>query len=371
MAIFVIALNILYQFLISYPDESLRDFGSFYESGRAALQGRNPYEIHDLSYRVEIKHFSGANPNLNPPASLLLMAPVSLLDPAVTFRLLWWSSLAVFLAALAYLARTYQPQGSRWLVLWALSLPGFWGTLFLGQIYVPLMVAAVGAWVLQDRGRFVAAGVLIGLVAALKPNFLVWPVVLLLAGHRRTAASALLAFAALSAAPILLFGWDVYPQWYAMLANDDPGRALWVTNMSVIAYAGRLDIPWLGRVAALALLLATAWWAWRWRPDARDAAVIAMFVALLASPIAWIHYVLFLLPPLFSIRWSRAMIAGAVLLATPRIIANSLFEGPTWVEVTLGSVYNWGLLLLAVPVAWQLAVRNTNPFAAVLPADSR
>jgi hypothetical protein len=367
----VIVLNMLYQFLISYPGESLRDFGSFYESGKAALESQNPYAIHDLSYRVDLKHFTGANPNLNPPASLLLMAPVSLLDPAITFRVLWWGSLAAFLAVLVYLTRVYEPPGGKWLLLWAVSLPGFWGTLFLGQIYVPLMIAVAAAWVLQDRGRLLEAGLLIGLIAAFKPNFLVWPVVLFLAGHWRAAIPALLAFAALSVAPILFFGIDIYPQWYEMLVNDDPGRVLWVTNMSVIAYAGRLDIPWLGRFAALALLLATAWWAWRRRPDLRDAGLIALFVGLLASPVAWIHYILFLLPSLMSVRWSRVMIVGAVLLAMPRLIANALFEGPAWVELTLGSVYIWGLLLLAVPIAWRLVAQGSSPFAAETPVDGR
>ncbi|UCH73181.1 MAG: DUF2029 domain-containing protein [Rhodospirillales bacterium] len=371
VATLVLALNIAYQFLISYPGDSLRDFGSFYESGRAALESRNPYAIHEQSYRVEIKHFTGANPNLNPPASLLVMAPLSLLDPAVTYRLLWWGSLGGFLAVLFYLARSYQPTGGRWLILWALSLPGFWGTLFLGQIYVPLMIAASAAWILQDRGRLVEAGLLIGLVAAFKPNFLVWPALLFMAGHRRTALAALFGFAALSAAPILLFGADVYRQWWEMLIADNPGRLLWVTNMSVIAYAGRLDVPWLGRFIAAALLLGSAWWAWRYRPDRREAGAAALFIGLLASPVAWIHYALFLLPPLFSVRWSRAMMAGALLLATPRLVSNALFEGPTWVEVTFGSVYIWGLLTLAVPLAWQILRRDGTAFARMAVGEGR
>lgn len=38
----LVGLNILFQFFVSWPQESLRDFGTFYESGRAALDGRNP-----------------------------------------------------------------------------------------------------------------------------------------------------------------------------------------------------------------------------------------------------------------------------------------------------------------------------------------
>ena len=65
------------------------------------------------------------------------------------------------------------------------------------------------------------------------------------------------------------------------------------------------------------------------------------------------------------------MVVGALLLATPRLIANTLFEGPTWVEVTLGSVYIWGLLLLVLPVVWQRMMRDRSPVAAAGSAGRR
>ncbi len=361
----LVGLNILLQVLISWPQESLRDFGTFYESGRAALDGRNPYEIHEQSYRVTIKHFDGANPNLNPPASLLVFAPMSLFEPHVTLRVIWWGSLIAFIAILLTLNRIYRPPGGKWLVLWALSMPGFWGTIMLGQIYVALLVAAAAAWVLQDRGRLVAAGLLIGLVAAFKTNFLVWPVLLLIAGHWRTAIPAFGSFAVLSTLPVLFFGSEIYPQWIELIMNDDPSRILWVTNMSVVAYASRLGLPWLGKAVAVGILLGLAWWAWRNRPGARDAGLVALIASLLASPVAWIHYGLFLLPPLFATAWTRAMVAGALLLATPRIVADGLFYGPTWMEITLGSLYIWGLLALSLPLCKAVIVDGKSPFADI------
>ena len=359
----LVSLNILFQFFISLPRESLRDFGTFYESGRAALDGRNPYEIHEYSYRVTIKHFDGANPNLNPPASLLVFGPMSLFEPHMTLQVIWWGSLIAFLTALLILNRIYRPPGGHWLVIWAMSMPGFWGTVMLWQIYVVLLVAAAAAWILQDRGRLVAAGLLIGTVAAFKTNFLVWPVLLLIAGHWRTAIPAFGSFAVLSILPALFFGPEVYSQWFELIVNDDPSRILWVTNMSIIAYASRLGLPWLGQMMAVGILLGLAWWAWRRRPGARDAGLIALFASLLASPVAWIHYGLFLLPPLFSVVWTRAMVVGAILLATPRLIADGLFYGPTWMEVTLGSLYIWGLLALALPLARAVILDGKSPFA--------
>lgn len=359
----LVGLNILFQFFISLPQDSLRDFGTFYESGRAALDGRNPYEIHEHSYRVTIKHFDGANPNLNPPASLLVFAPMSLFEPHATLQAVCWGSLILFLAVLLALNRIYRPPGGHWLVLWAMSMPGFWGTVMLGQIYVLLLAAVAAAWVLQDRGRLAWAGLLIGAMAAFKTNFLVWPVLLLIAGHWRTAIPALGSFAVLSALPVLLFGVHVYSQWIEMVVNDDPSRILWVTNMSVIAYASRLGLPLAGTLIAGAILLGLAWWAWRSRPGIRDTGLIATIASLLASPVAWIHYGLFLLPPLFATAWTRIMAVGAILLVTPRIVADGFFYGPTWMEVTLGSLYIWGLLALSLPLCKTILLDGKSPFS--------
>jgi hypothetical protein len=364
----LIGLNVLFQFFVSWPQDSLRDFGTFHESGQAALDGRNPYAIHENSYRVTIKHFDGANPNLNPPASLLIFAPMSLVEPQSALQIVWWGSIIAFLSVLLVLNRIYRPPGGNWLVLWAVSLPGFWGTVMLGQIYVMLLIAVAAAWVLQDQRKLISAGLLIGAVAALKVNFLVWPVLLLLAGHWRTALAAFATFAILSALPVLFFGAEVYSQWVEMIVTDDPSRILWVTNMSVISYASRLGLPWLGKAIAIAILLGLAWWAWRYRPAHRETGLVAMIASLLASPVAWIHYGLFLLPPLFSVRWTRTMIVGALLLATPRIIANNLFYGPTWLEVTLGSLYIWGLLALALPLFQTILRDRMSPFLT-LPED--
>lgn len=98
---------------------------------------------------MTIKHFDGANPNLNPPASLLVFAPMSLFEPHATLQVVRWGSLIAFLAVLLTLNRIYRPPGGNWLVLWALSMPGFWGTIMLGQIYVVPLIGLLAA----ARGR--------------------------------------------------------------------------------------------------------------------------------------------------------------------------------------------------------------------------
>src|SRR5829696_47727 len=137
----------------SLPTADLRDFGSFIASAKAGTHGQNPYGVYPLTFHVVLPGFDVWNPNLNPPISVLFFRWFERLDPARAFRLWWSLSLLCYVAAVLLLARHY---GSRvhWIVpLWAFAHAGLWDTLFLGQLYLPLVLMVVGAWVLLDDNR--------------------------------------------------------------------------------------------------------------------------------------------------------------------------------------------------------------------------
>ncbi|HVL72196.1 MAG TPA: glycosyltransferase family 87 protein [Beijerinckiaceae bacterium] len=334
-------------------DHGLWDFGSFVASGRAAREGLDPYGIYPLTLHVSLPGFETWNPNLNPPISALLFQAFDLAEPQTSLRV--WSALSVALyaAAVGLLLLRYGPELGPFeaavLLVWAFGLAGFWDTLFLGQIYIPLVLAAVLAWLLLERGRGAAAGILIGCVVAMKPNFLVWPAVLLLAGHGRPALWALATAAAISLVPILALGPEVYRQWLELVAADRD-RGVFLTNASLGGLAARLGAPALGTALGAALLAGLALWAWRRRPGLMEASTLALLGALLASPLAWIHYTLFLLPVFFA-RWSiPAMRAPAALLIVPVPFVIDQLGREGWVQATIGSVYGWGLVLCLLVV---------------------
>src|SRR5690606_33692620 len=138
------------------------------------------------------------------------------LDPEDAKAVLNATSALVFAACAVALLRTYPQHRTAPGVLWVLGFGGFWYTLWLGQVYVFLFAAAVGAWLLLQRGeRPVAAGGLIGVLGAVKRHFARWALFLLLAGQRRAGLAALGVAAAISAVPLVLEGPDVYRQWLA------------------------------------------------------------------------------------------------------------------------------------------------------------
>jgi hypothetical protein len=333
---------IVWQMARSLPGPELRDYGSFIASGRAANEGQNPYSIHPLTFHVSLRGFEVWNPNLNPPLSVLVFQVFDRIEPFKGLRLWWSFSLICYVASIGLLA--WQYGQSLPLVLWGLALAGFWDTLFLGQIYVPLVMAAIGCWIMLERGRDIAAGLLLGLVIAVKPNFLVWPGLLLLAGYRRVVVVAGATALLLSALPLMVHGPEIYRQWFELIFSDRH-RTVFLTNTSLLGLTERVGTPLLGRVLSLLLLFGLALWAWRRRPAAPTASAMGILGGILASPIAWIHYTLFLLPLFFARSLTFPMRLAAMLLVLPVPFILRYLGADGWVQVSIGSAYAWGVLL--------------------------
>ncbi|MBM1171738.1 glycosyltransferase family 87 protein [Microvirga arabica] len=351
-------------------EPGLWDFGSFVASGRAASEGLNPYGIYPLTLRVELPGFESWNPNLNPPISALLFQAFDVADPYVTYQVWRWISVIVYAGAVLLLvSRVSNRVEALIIAVWAFALAGFWDTLFLGQIYLPLVLAGVAAWLLLERGAGLWAGLLIGVVVAMKPNFLVWPVLLLLSGHHRSAIVAFGTAGVISLIPLVIYGPEVYRQWFELVAADG-SRALFLTNGSFAGLAARAGVPALGLVLGFLLLAGLAAWAWWRRPDVLTVSALALLASVLASPLGWIHYTLFLLPVIVR-HWHRpAMRLVALLLIVPVPFIIDQLGKPAWVQLTMGSVYGWALVLcLAILIAdeWRRIRQNEQRASAAMP----
>ena len=331
------------------PPHGLWDFGAFLASGRAAAEGLNPYGIYPpLTPHVVFPGFDAWNPNLNPPISALLFQLFDLAPQDTSFLVWSWISMALYGATLLLLARRYAwGPASIVLIAWALALAGFWDTLYLGQIYIPLVLAAVGAWLLLERGQALWAGVLIGLLIAMKPNFLVWPVLLFLAGYRRASLASIVTAALISLVPLLFFGPNIYRQWIELVLSDGE-RAMFLTNASISGFTARAGIDKLGLILSAALLIGLAVWAFWKRPSAMQVSSFALLGAVLASPLGWIHYTLFLLPVIVSHwrAWPMWVVAAMLCIPVPMIINQ--FGAPASTQLTTGSAYGWALVLCLV-----------------------
>jgi hypothetical protein len=328
--------------------DNLGDFGSFYEAGRAALRGENPYDIYPLTY-FGAAGKAGAAINLNAPFSVVLFEVLPLLDPVSAARVWNMAATVAYVVTVLLLHASYPETRAPWRLVWAFALSSLWGTLALGQIYTFLALLSGVAWVLLQKQRTVIPAILIGALIAIKPNFLVWPVLLLIAGDRRAGLLVLGSAAVFCLIPVVLFGVEIYRQWAETALVVSVNGA--TTNGSLTGLAARLGIGQMGIVASAVLLLAMAAWAWLRRPPRMQVSGVALVSTLLASPLAWTGYALFTVPVFFARRWSVPLAIAAILLLIPvGSVLLGLSEGSTLSRIVIGSTYTWAFLLIMAAV---------------------
>jgi len=325
----------------SYYSENLLDFNSFVRSGQAALHGGNPYDTS-----------TGETTNLNPPLTLYVFQFLAELDPRTTYQIWRLITFSLYILVLILLKRAYPQLTTPVRLVWALCMTGIWYTLLMGQFYVLLLLLCVGAWLSLKSNKSVLAGVLIGLLAAIKPNFLVWPVLMLLSNSWMVAAVAFLSFAFFTILPLAGYGPLIYYQWFdALLANKAAPLA---TNMSLYGFASRLGIPDLGVVLAALLLIVIALFIYIRRPTDLEASGVGIVVTLLASPLAWVGYAVLLLPIFFSRRWSGVLVISAILLCVPSIFVFPIAKQSNLFQIVAGMIYFIALVLVLVELARSL-----------------
>ncbi|MGE5596427.1 MAG: glycosyltransferase family 87 protein [Hyphomicrobiales bacterium] len=320
----------------------LLDWGSFWASGDAANHGKDPYGVYPDTFRVG----PGAMPapNLNPPISVYPLQLAAKFDVHHGETAWIAASLAGALVAIVLLYRAY-PRSGVVGILWALAFAGLWHTVELGQIYVPLLLAATGAWLLlRDRDDW-RAGLLIGFVVAIKPQFVAWPILLLLARHPRSASASFATAAVLSAVPFVLEGPEIYRQWLDATPPILPAN-LFPGNSSILSVAGRLHAGRAGLVLSALVFAAVAGVVFRRRPDRMAVSAAGLILAFLLGPISWPGYSLLLLPVFFTAGW-QATFPAALLMVFPYSEVLKLQDAGQPAAFLAASIYFFAAVLLA------------------------
>jgi|DewCreStandDraft_1066081.scaffolds.fasta_scaffold00261_57 hypothetical protein len=325
------------------------DFDLFLLSGRAAESGQSPYGpaawVEEKRVQGDTVHTINAV-NLNPPLSVMLFKALSRADRDIAYRIWFLSSLIFYLTAVSLLALTYRDDALPLRIAWACGIGGFWEVLYHGQIHAPLVLAVTLAWLLLHRGKFLAAGISIGLAASLKPHLLLWPLLIALTGQPLMLLAASVVTLILGVIPLFHFGPPEYLNWLHTLATvswiSQPG------NASLAGLAARLGMEWIGTATGTVLVCVVAFWAWRRRPAVPMTSAISLVTMLLASPTSWTTYLPFLLPVFFAYRWSSTLTVAALILLVPSYVLWYL-AGMSHVHwIIFGSLPLAGVLLVFV-----------------------
>jgi Glycosyltransferase family 87 len=330
----------------------LNDFGAFLGVGRALREGIPPYLVLPTTPSVLVNGSLVPWPNANPPALLPGLYLVSSLQPLAAFRGWYLICLLLYAVLLVALLRKYPgwrtPIG---IAILAAFLP-FWSSQERGQIYVPLAILSAAAWFSLESGKYRRAGILIGIVVALKPNFALWPGLLLLAGYASAGVWASIVAVGLSVVPVVLYGPGIYPQWFeAIKIGESVDMRIVSSVFSLGAILGHPD--WstvIGVLISGALIATLALWAFRIKPNIAEVSAAAIVAALVIGPITWHGYGLIILPVLLSRRWSWTLTAALALSFFPYNILpffalvgiDILRRGPDGFHFSAASLLNRG-----------------------------
>ncbi|OQB26394.1 MAG: hypothetical protein BWY10_02139 [Chloroflexi bacterium ADurb.Bin180] len=332
----------------AFRSDDLRDLGSFLASGALASEGKNAYAPnHPLVFRPEFVDWPSVDAvNLNPPAFLWLFTLLARGEPLGVGRCWRIVTVGLYIVSVVLLARAYPRLSTPLGVTWALAFPGLWHTVDTAQVYALILLGLVLALLWMEQGHDVAAGVMLGVLASLKPNLALVIAALLVWRCRRLVFASAVAALIANGVTAAKFGWSVYADWLEATRVYGPAMVLLPANASLAGLTSRLGVPQLGVALIAILLILTVYWIMTHRPQRQMVAEVAVLVSLLVSPLTWSGYMVLTLPMFARWRWTRLVTASAVVLTIPFWIIIWLQGAQPVVRVLVYWMRGWGLVLL-------------------------
>jgi len=333
---------------------NLFDFGSFVAAGRAVVDGDNPYSA-DLPLVYIVRSDNSERilpcPNLNPPITTQIFKLIARFDPYQAVNMWRLAIVVQFILALVLLAYAYPNQMTPLRMLWAFSLAGLWNTILLGQIYAVLLLLIICAWIFLERGHHQLAGIALGLMIAIKPNFAFWVLLLAVAGQVKVFLSAAATAALLSTLPVFTSGIYIYQQWLVAASEFPSFGMLAAGNSSLYSLSARFGTTIPGLALSLVLAGGSLYYAYQNKNVLQSINALGIISSLLLFPFSWTGYTMLVLPVFISKpQWNWRVVTSAILLAFPYLLVVYLFNESRLHTVVFGWIYGWGLLLILIEV---------------------
>lgn len=337
--------------IVGLAVDELHDFGSFAASGINAARGENPYD--STSPLIFEAHFpsvgtGGKLPNLNPPVTLLFFSLLT--NDNVDLASGLWRTISgiLYIAVILVLAKRYRPDILK--IIWSLALAGIWHTIGLGQIYVPLLALVALIWITTEKNQHLPAGILLGMLISIKPNFLIWLLIILASKNWKMSLTALATAGGISLVPLFVYGIGVYAQWLDA-ARVGPEIIAMPGNSSFAGFLSRIGLMKFSSILELALLTPILFVVYRKKASAKPfdgnaLNELGLILSLLMSPISWAGYTILLLPVFLSRKvWSWAGTLSAAMLATPFTVILNMYTVSRFNFIFWGWFYGWALTL--------------------------
>ena len=316
---------------------------AFWPAARSVLDGNFAYDL----------HFHGEDPFVYPPLTAVLLAPFGVFP-------VWMADglyTAVGIVAVIFALRAFGVDDRRCYgaaFLW----PPVLAAIQAGNLTLPLLGGIGLMWAL--RGRPFALGLTAALVISGKLFLAPIALWLLLTRRFRAAAWAGCLFVVMNALAWLAIGAGRLSTYLDFVARHTRGEEWGTYTLKVLA--SRLGLsPTFGMAVTMLAVssLALAWWKW-WRGDDGATLAVAVLVAIVASPIVWLHYLALLVAPVALMRRSLTWIW---FLPLASVVCPGKGNG-TLAQTALGVglVATVAIATLWRPRAWRVAVDESYAF---------
>ncbi|GJL49714.1 MAG: hypothetical protein NPIRA01_09410 [Nitrospirales bacterium] len=378
----------------------MNDFGKLYYASVAFLNNQDMYgptlaTLTQVGYENWQEFW-----NLNPPHFHVLLLPLALMPES--WSLLLWT-IANVLALIVTLTLIKQElklalslNQKRLCMIGGLGFAGTGAHLVTGQLSFLLALPITLAWIHGRNGRWTQAGLLLGIIASIKPFLLIFLPYILLKREFKAVGTFISVFIANFLIGVAIFGIEPHVAWLQCLTEVNwhwtvMNASLWGSLTRAFAenpmftpavHAEFLIIPLWSLFAAM--IAGAAFWI-----SVRDSSscatdrafAILLFSAILISPLGWIYYLFFLLGPLTALisRWSNRLqrhmwqeyllqhkmrtllLFGGISGLLVPLIGINLFQPNSLATLTLGSIYFWSTLMLWGCLVVDWAVDNHRP----------
>jgi alpha-1,2-mannosyltransferase len=357
----------------SLDGRALPDFPNYYFGGERLFDGRPVYG----SLEAEIEERFGvtgynAYP-ADPPPTVVLVAPLSLLPYDTAWLLLAGLSVVVLLTVTYLTGRElgFSPEVGVALAGAALLTTSFRFLVTRNHIESLVLLLGFLGWRALRRRGFGAAGVWWGLSTALKLFPGMWLVGLARRRTRVGVGTGAATLVVLGIASFAVLGWSNVADFATEVIGSSSRWYGAFGNYSLLSFGTALSSETLGWMLAGigAVILVPLYLKWAVRPD--QVWVAGTAVALLLSPLSWLNYLVLAIPALVIVGARLDLRMSADRWWLLGLVASLGFWGPVVFAAKLPSILvsfapTYGLVALFVAAIKRLGDDGGDPEPAAL-----
>jgi hypothetical protein len=294
------------------------DFSCFWAGAKTAL--KEPGLLYNFQHITDVQGWPlgprDIRPYIYPPSALFFFVPFSFDAYLPDFTAWIMATGALFLWGASR-------AGAPW---WIALAPPVLLVLDCGQSPFIIGGLMIGAFALAER-RPIAAGVLLGMAACIKPQFvLLAPIALMAEGRWRTMVTAGVTGVVLCAASAMIWGVDAWFEWLAAIGRFKEyvaaNRGLIMTGSTPYAWLKHEGVNGAWAYLLAPLPIAAVWFAFRTRQPIEDRLIALFGGILLITPYAMNYEYALLVPSVAiylarvrDVRWPAYAFAAAGFLA--------------------------------------------------------